>query len=93
MHSSSSSIEAFQSGKVTSVGSPDLEARSLSLPPPVKSDSVTLSSAANLVELAKASITSRQAKLDHLGALVKSGSYQSDADQVSHAVVESHLVR
>ena len=56
-----------------------------------KSDSVSLSNAASLVALAKASSTSRQAKIQTLSADVKSGRYQTDTSQVSHAVVESHI--
>jgi anti-sigma28 factor (negative regulator of flagellin synthesis) len=60
---------------------------------PSNSDSVSLSSASQLVNLAKASGSSpdRAAKLASVAALVRSGQYSADNASVSHAVVEGHL--
>jgi anti-sigma28 factor (negative regulator of flagellin synthesis) len=56
-----------------------------------KSDSVSLSNAANLIALAKSSAASRQSKLQSLSAQLKSGSYQADTDVVSQALVDGHI--
>jgi len=54
-------------------------------------DSVKLSSASQLINLAKAAAPDRSAKLASIAALVKSGQYSTDTTSVSHAVVEGHL--
>lgn len=56
------------------------------------SDSVSLSSASQLVNLAKASaVPDRASKLANVAALVRSGQYSADTASVSHAVVEGHI--
>ena len=56
------------------------------------SDSVNLSSASQLLNLAKAGgTTDRSAKVSSVAALVRSGQYTADTAAVSHAVVEGHL--
>ena len=56
-------------------------------------DSVNLSSASQLVNLAKATNAApeRTTKLANLAALVRSGQYSADTASVSHAVVEGHI--
>jgi anti-sigma28 factor (negative regulator of flagellin synthesis) len=55
-------------------------------------DSVRLSSASSLVGRAKASDAATDpAKLASLAAQLRSGQYQADTAQVSHAVVDGHL--
>jgi anti-sigma28 factor (negative regulator of flagellin synthesis) len=55
------------------------------------SDSVRLSSAANLVALAKSASAARQSKIQDLGNQVRSGAYQTDNAQLSQAVVQGHI--
>jgi anti-sigma28 factor (negative regulator of flagellin synthesis) len=56
------------------------------------SDSVNLSSASQLLSLAKASASSdRSAKVSSVAALVRSGQYSTDNASVSQAVVEGHI--
>jgi anti-sigma28 factor (negative regulator of flagellin synthesis) len=56
------------------------------------SDTVSLSSASNLVSLAKVSTSPvQQAKIQSLAAQLLAGQYQADTAQVSQAVVQSHL--
>jgi anti-sigma28 factor (negative regulator of flagellin synthesis) len=55
------------------------------------SDSVKLSSASQLLNLAKASAPDRSAKLASIAALVRTGQYSTDTTSVSHAVVEGHI--
>jgi len=56
------------------------------------SDSVNLSSASQLLNLAKASATSdRSAKVASVTALVRSGQYSTDDASISHAVVQGHI--
>ena len=56
------------------------------------SDSVRLSSASTLIGLAKVGNTATNpAKLASLAAQLRSGQYQADTAQVSHAVVDDHL--
>ena len=50
-------------------------------------DSVKLSSASQLINLAKAAAPDRSAKLANIAALVKSGQYSTDTTSVSHAVL------
>jgi anti-sigma28 factor (negative regulator of flagellin synthesis) len=83
------SIDSLGSGNVGSVGGAGSDSRAAASN--AKSDSVNLSSAANLVALAKAGAASRQSKVESLSAQVKSGAYQADNAQVSHAVVEGHI--
>jgi anti-sigma28 factor (negative regulator of flagellin synthesis) len=53
---------------------------------------VNLSSAGQLVSLAKASAApANAAKLANIAALVRSGQYQTDTNSVSQAVVQGHL--
>jgi len=60
--------------------------------PAAQADSVNLSSAGQLVSLAKASAApANAAKLASVAALVRSGQYQTDTNSVSHAVVQGHL--
>ena len=57
-----------------------------------QADSVNLSSAGQLVTLAKASAApANAAKLANVAALVRSGQYQTDTNSVSRAVVRGHL--
>jgi anti-sigma28 factor (negative regulator of flagellin synthesis) len=85
------SIDSLGSGNLGSVGGTGSDSRSSASASPSKSDSVSLSSAANLVALAKAGAASRQSKLEGISGLIKSGSYQADDAQVSHAVVQNHI--
>jgi anti-sigma28 factor (negative regulator of flagellin synthesis) len=56
------------------------------------SDSVNLSSASQLLGLAKAGASpDRSAKVSSVAALVRSGQYSADTAAVSHAVVEGHI--
>jgi hypothetical protein len=56
------------------------------------SDSVNLSSASQLLSLAKAGASSdRSAKVVSVAALVRSGQYSADTASVSHAVVQGHI--
>jgi hypothetical protein len=53
---------------------------------------VKLSSASSLIAAAKTSTSAaHEAKLSSLASLVRSGQYNADSAQVSHAVVEGHL--
>ncbi len=56
------------------------------------SDIVNLSSASQLLATAK-SLTApgRQAKLDGIASLLRSGSYQPDTFEVGQAIVQDHL--
>ncbi len=56
-----------------------------------RNDSVNLSSASQLLNLAKTSATDRSAKLASVSSLLRSGQYSTDTASVSHAVVEGHL--
>lgn len=56
-----------------------------------KNDSVNVSSASALLNLAKSSATDRSAKLASVASLIRSGQYSTDNASVSHAVVEGHL--
>lgn len=89
----SSGIDSLGGGQVGSVGGIGNETRSAGASGSQKSDSVSLSGAASLVALAKSGAASRQSKIQSLSAQIKSGSYQADTAQVSHAVVQSHLSR
>jgi anti-sigma28 factor (negative regulator of flagellin synthesis) len=52
-------------------------------------DTVSLSGVSNLIALAKAdSSPDRQAKIDSLSALVRSGQYQANANGTSRAMVQ-----
>ena len=55
------------------------------------SDSVSLSSASQLLSLAKAGASDRSSKVANIAALVRSGQYSADTTSVSHAVVEGHI--
>jgi anti-sigma28 factor (negative regulator of flagellin synthesis) len=56
------------------------------------SDSVSLSSASQLVNLAKASAApDRAAQVASVASLVRSGQYSTDNASLSHAVVEGHI--
>lgn len=60
--------------------------------PGAKDDQASLSSASNLVSLAKnATTAARQAKLSALTAQVRSGSYQGDTGQAGKAMVKDLL--
>jgi anti-sigma28 factor (negative regulator of flagellin synthesis) len=87
----SSGIDNLGSAGIGSVGGVASEPRTSAAASNPKSDSVSLSSAAGLVALAKSSATSRLPQIQNLKAQIKSGNYQADAGQVSHAVVESHI--
>jgi anti-sigma28 factor (negative regulator of flagellin synthesis) len=56
-------------------------------------DSVSLSNASQLVNLAKTNSVApdHAAKLASLAALVRTGQYSADTAGVSHAVVEGHI--
>lgn len=84
-------IDSLGNGSVGSVGGTGSEHRNATSGAASKSDSVSLSSAASLVALAKSSAASRQSKIQGLSADVKSGKYQSNDAQVSHAFVQSHI--
>ncbi len=56
-----------------------------------KTDSVNLSSASQLLSLAKAAAPDRSAKVSSVAAAVRSGQYSSDNASVSHAVVQGHI--
>jgi anti-sigma28 factor (negative regulator of flagellin synthesis) len=58
-----------------------------------KTDSVNVSSASQLLSLAKAAAVSpeRSAKVSNVAAAVRSGQYSSDNASVSHAVVQGHI--
>jgi anti-sigma28 factor (negative regulator of flagellin synthesis) len=57
-----------------------------------KTDSVNVSSASQLLSLAKASATpERSAKVSSVAAALRTGQYSSDIDSVSHAVVQEHI--
>jgi anti-sigma28 factor (negative regulator of flagellin synthesis) len=89
-----SGVDNLGSGNVGPVGGANPEGRSLAAAAGTssKADSVTLSSAAGLVALAKSSASSAsQSKLQSLSAQVKSGSYEADLGQISRAVVQSHI--
>jgi anti-sigma28 factor (negative regulator of flagellin synthesis) len=86
-----SGIDQLGGGSVGSVGGANSDSRSSATGASPKSDSVSLSNAANLIELAKAGAASRQSKVQSLGAEIKSGKYQADNAQISHAVVEGHI--
>ena len=52
-------------------------------------DTVSLSGVSNLIALAKSdSSPGRQAKIDSLSALVRSGQYQTNANGISRALVQ-----
>lgn len=87
----SSSIDQLGGGSVGSVGGANSDTRSSGAGASPKSDSVSLSNAANLIELAKAGAASRQSKVQSLSADIKSGKYQADNAQTSHAMVEGHI--
>ena len=56
------------------------------------SDIVNLSSASQLLATAKSLIApGRQAKLDSIASLLRSGSYQPDTFEVGQAIVQGHL--
>ncbi len=80
-------------GSVGSLSGAAPDAGASALSSAAKTDSVTLANAAGLVALAKATAALRQSKVESLTSQVKSGSYQSDNAQVSHAVVEDHITR
>jgi hypothetical protein len=84
-------LESLGNGSVGSVGGAGSDSRTSPSGSGTKSDSVSLSNAANLVALAKTGGASRQSKLESLGAQVKSGSYDSDTGLVSRLVVEGHI--
>jgi len=86
-----SGVDHLGGGSVTPIGGGGSENRSAATGSSPKSDSVSLSSSANLVALAKAGAASRQSRVQSLSADIKSGKYQSDNAEVSHAVVESHI--
>lgn len=54
-------------------------------------DSVSLSSASQLLNLAKSTASDRSVKVASIAALVKSGQYSADTTSVSHAVVQGHI--
>jgi anti-sigma28 factor (negative regulator of flagellin synthesis) len=57
-----------------------------------KTDSVNVSSASQLLSLAKAAAApDRSAKVSNVAAAVRSGQYSSDIASVSHAVVQGHI--
>lgn len=56
-----------------------------------KSDSVILSGATSLIELAKNGAALNSPKLQTLSAALKSGRYQAENSQVSRAIVSSHI--
>jgi anti-sigma28 factor (negative regulator of flagellin synthesis) len=58
-----------------------------------KTDSVNLSSASQLLSLAKAAAAApdRSAKVSSVSAAVRSGQYSSDIASVSAAVVQGHI--
>ena len=57
-----------------------------------KTDSVNVSSASQLLSLAKASAApQRAAQVSNVAAAVRSGQYSSDAASVSQALVEGHI--
>jgi anti-sigma28 factor (negative regulator of flagellin synthesis) len=86
----SSGIDNLGNGSVGSVGGVGSET-SAAAASRTKSDSVSLSNSASLVALAKSGAASRQSKIQSLSAEVKSGRYQADTSQISHAVVENHV--
>ena len=87
----SSGIDNLGSGSIGSIGGATPDARPATGGPSQKSDSVNLSGAASLVALAKSGAASRQSKIQSLEAQVRSGSYQADNNEVSQAVVQSHI--
>jgi anti-sigma28 factor (negative regulator of flagellin synthesis) len=87
----SSGIDNLGGGQVGSVGGVGTDTRYSGASASQKSDSVSLSGAASLVALAKSGAASRQSKIQSLSVQVKSGSYQADTAQISHAVVQSHI--
>jgi anti-sigma28 factor (negative regulator of flagellin synthesis) len=91
MRISNGTIDSLGSGQVGSVGGTGTDSRSSALSNS-KSDSVSLSSAASLVALAKNSAgASRQSKIDSISAQLKTGSYQAEPSEVSQAVVAGHI--
>jgi anti-sigma28 factor (negative regulator of flagellin synthesis) len=84
-------IDHLGGGSVGSVTGAGSENRAASAGQSLKSDSVSLSSAASLVALAKASGASRLSRVNDIGADVRSGKYQPDNAQVSHALVDDHI--
>jgi anti-sigma28 factor (negative regulator of flagellin synthesis) len=52
---------------------------------------VSLSSASQLLSLAKAGASDRSSKVANIAALVRSGQYSADTTSVSHAVVQGHI--
>jgi anti-sigma28 factor (negative regulator of flagellin synthesis) len=96
MRLTSTSIETLAPGSaagagnadgIGSVGRSDSRATSNS----TNSDSVNLSSAAALVNLAKSAAPDRSSKVASVAALVRSGQYSSDAASVSQAVVQGSI--
>jgi anti-sigma28 factor (negative regulator of flagellin synthesis) len=55
------------------------------------SDTVNLSSASQLLSLAKTSASDRTSKLANVAALLRSGQYSTDTASVSRAVVDGHI--
>jgi anti-sigma28 factor (negative regulator of flagellin synthesis) len=56
-----------------------------------KADSVNLSNATQLVNLAKTASAERNTKVSNVAALVRSGQYSADTASVSQAVVAGHI--
>ncbi len=76
-------------GSVSSVNSN--ESRTAASANASGSDSVSLSSASQLLNLAKSGSADRSAKVADIAALVRSGQYSTDPSGVSQAVIQGHL--
>jgi anti-sigma28 factor (negative regulator of flagellin synthesis) len=90
MRVASNNVEQLGSGAPRAVGATASDAKTVSTGSST-SDSVRLSSAANLVALAKSASAARQSKIQDLGNQVRSGAYQTDNTQLSQAVVQGHI--
>jgi anti-sigma28 factor (negative regulator of flagellin synthesis) len=91
MRIGNSGLDGISNGGVGSVGGTGSGDRTSASSSGTKSDSVSLSNAANLIALAKSGAASRQSKIQSISEQVKSGNYSTDSDQVSRSLVEGHI--
>jgi anti-sigma28 factor (negative regulator of flagellin synthesis) len=89
MKITNTSIETLATGGAAAAGG--VSASQQAAAAKSKNDSVNVSSASALLNLAKASAADRSAKLASVASLVRNGQYSTDNASLSHAVVEGHL--
>jgi anti-sigma28 factor (negative regulator of flagellin synthesis) len=90
MRVASNNVEQLGAGGPRAVGATAADTKTVGTGSSA-SDSVRLSSAANLVALAKSASAARQSKIQDLGNQVRSGTYRPDNAQLSQAVVQGHI--